>query len=91
MYAANLRPLGYQQITDVSAAVGLTVPEGTGLVMITASGAAVRWRDDAVDPTAGVGYPLALGSELLYSSSFARIKFIQQSVGAVLDILYYGA
>jgi hypothetical protein len=90
-YPINLRPLGYQQITDVSAAIGLTAPAGTAFAMITAGTSAVRWRDDGTDPTAGVGYPLPVNSELTYAGSFSALKFIQQAAGAVLDIVYYGA
>lgn len=90
-YPISLRPLGYQQITDLSAATGLTVPAGTALALITCSTAAARWRDDGTDPTAGVGYPMAIGEERVYAGAFSQIKFIQQSAGAALDILYYGA
>ena len=38
------RCLGYQQITNVSAAVGLTVPVGTTLMLIRPDGQPVRWR-----------------------------------------------
>jgi hypothetical protein len=82
-------PLGYQQITDLSAAVGLTVPTGALFAMIQAETAAVRYRDDGVDPTATVGQALNADDEILYSGDLSAIKFIQKSAGAVLNVSYY--
>ena len=90
-YQTSLRPLGYQQITSLAAAVALTVPAGCGVVRITPSGAGVRWRDDGVNPTATVGYPLAAGAELVYQGSFANLRIIEQTASAVLDIVYCAA
>ena len=89
--------LGYQQITNLSSSVGLTVPQIdiTGLsgsariAIITAEGQAVRWRDDGVAPTASVGMPLAAGATLQYDGDLARIRFIEQTSGAKLNISYY--
>jgi hypothetical protein len=88
---------GYQQITDLSASVGLTVPAVTpeGLngkpvfALIIAEGAPVRWRDDSTAPTASVGMPLAIGVPLQYDGDLSKIKFIQQSASAKLNISYY--
>lgn len=90
-YPVSLRPLGYQQITDLSAAVGLSIPPGTALALVTNSTAPVRFRDDGTDPTSSVGYPMAIGEERIIAGPTDALKFIQQSAGAVLDVLYYGA
>jgi hypothetical protein len=83
--------LGYQQITNVSAAVGLTIPVGTAFALIQAESQNVRWRDDGTDPTATVGMVLMAGSTLEYDgSSFASIKFIEVAASAKLNISYYG-
>jgi hypothetical protein len=83
--------LGYQQITDLSAAVGLTVPAGTIFALVTPETQGVRWRMDGTDPTASVGYPLAAGNELeLDVADIASIKFIQQSASAKLNVVYFG-
>lgn len=82
--------LGYQQITSLAAATGLTIPAGTAFAIITPQTQAVRWRDDGVDPTASIGYPLAVGAELQYAaSSLTRLKFIEQVASATLNIAYF--
>jgi len=89
--------LGYQQITSLSSATGLTVPAKDvnglsckpSLAMITPETQAVRWRDDGVAPTASVGMPLAAGVTLQYDGDLANIQFIEQTAGAKLNITYY--
>ena len=89
--------LGYQQITDLSSAVGLTVPtlapDGSNqkptFALIICETQGVRWRDDGTNPTASVGMPLAAGVPLQYDGDLNKIKFIQQTAGAKLNISYY--
>jgi len=89
--------LGYQQITTLSAAVGLTVPNKdlNGLscrptmALITPETQGVRWRDDGVAPTAAVGMPLAAGVTLQYDGDLTKIQFIEQAASAKLNITYY--
>jgi hypothetical protein len=89
--------LGYQQITDLSAATALTIPTLTPdgsyqkptFALIIAEGAAVRWRDDGVSPTASVGMPLAIGVPLQYDGDLTKIRFIEQVGTAKLNISYY--
>lgn len=99
--AINLKAItsvmGYQQITDLSSAVYLTVPKTdlTGLVgtpriaIITPETQGVRWRDDGVAPTADIGMPLAAGVTLQYDGDLSQIQFIQQTGTAKLNITYY--
>ena len=99
--AINLKAItsvmGYQQITDLSSAAKLTVPQkdlqglaGTPrIAIITPEAQAVRWRDDGVAPTATVGMPLAAGVTLQYDGDLSQIKFIEQTGGAKLNITYY--
>jgi hypothetical protein len=89
--------LGYQQITTLSSATGLTVPSvdvnglscRPSIALITPEGQAVRWRDDNVNPSATVGMPLAVGVTLQYDGDLTQIKFIEQVAGAKLNISYY--
>jgi len=90
--------LGYQQITSLSSAQSLTVPQVdpvTGLnikptiALITPETQGVRWRDDGTAPTASVGMPLAAGVTLQYDGDITKIRFIEQSASAKLNISYY--
>jgi hypothetical protein len=87
---------GYQQIT-VDTSKGLTVPvtspEGLNakpvFALIIAEGAAVRWRDDGIAPTASIGMPLAVGVPLQYDGDLTKIRFIQQVATGIINVSYY--
>lgn len=89
--------LGYQQITSLSSAASLTVPQTDlnglackpSLALITAESQAVRWRDDGIAPTASVGMPLASGGTLQYDGDLTKIQFIEQTASAKINISYY--
>lgn len=85
----NLSPLGYQQITDLSAAVGLTVPAGARLALIIPETQPVRWAELST-PTASVGMPQAVGQVLWYTGNLKALKFIEQTSSAKLNVSYYG-
>jgi hypothetical protein len=89
--------MGYQQITSLSAATGLTVPNTTldgqsgtpTVAFIRVDAQSVRFRDDGVAPTASVGFPLVPGDVLEYDGDLKKIQFIEQVAGAVLNVVYY--
>ena len=89
--------MGYQQITSLSSATNLTVPQRTPngqngrpvFALIVAEGQAVRWRDDKTSPTSSVGMPLAIGIPLQYDGDLTNIQFIEQVGGATINISYY--
>ena len=81
--------LGYQQITSLSAATALTIPSGATMALIVPETQAVRWRDDGTNPTASVGMPVAIGESLNYDGDLSRIRFIEQTASAKLNISYY--
>jgi hypothetical protein len=89
--------LGYQQITSLNTAQALTVPtrDANGmsvlpsLALITPLTQNVRWRDDGVNPTATVGMPLLAGVTLQYDGDMTRIRFIETTASAELNISYY--
>jgi hypothetical protein len=97
---AQLRPLGYIQLTSLSASTGLTtaqVPTGTKALLIQAESQNVRYRDDfhinATDPTAAVGFIIPSGSSIWYNGfrfDSVVLKFIETAVSAKLNILFYG-
>jgi hypothetical protein len=90
--------LGYQQITDLSSAVSLTVPTVdpvSGLnakptiALITPETQGVRWRDDGTNPTGSVGMPLSATVTLQYDGDLQKIRFIEDAAGAILNVSYY--
>lgn len=89
--------LGYEQITTLTASTALTVPirDVNGLscrpaiAIITPETQGVRWRDDGVAPTASIGMPLAAGVTLQYDGDITKIRFIEQTASAKLNITYY--
>lgn len=81
--------LGYQQITSLSSASGLTPPQGATMALVVAETQGVRWRDDGTAPTASVGMPIAAGAYLNYDGDLNRVKFIEQTASAKLNISYY--
>lgn len=90
------RSLGYEQITSLSSAVNVGsvisggIPEGTCYAIIRAETQNVRWRDDGTSPTASVGMPLNVGESMNYTGQFSRLKFIEVTASAKLNITYYG-
>lgn len=85
----NLNPIGYQQITTLSAAQKLTVPNGARIARIVCETQAVRWRDDGTAPTSTVGMPLAVATEMTYDGNLGAIQFIEQTASAKLNVSYY--
>ena len=81
--------LGYQRITSLSASTGLTVPSGATLALIVPETQNVRWRDDGTAPTASVGMPIFVGASLSYDGDLNRIRFIEETASAKLNISYY--
>ena len=89
--------MGYQQITSLSSAAALTVPaldlignkQQPTFALIIAETQGIRWRDDGVAPTASVGMPLAIGVPLQYDGDLTKIRFIEQTASAKLNISYY--
>lgn len=89
-YDGQREPIGFEQITSLSSAVApASIPVGTRMMFIQAEGQDVRWRDDGTDPTASVGMQITSESILLYTGFFHKIKFIEETAGAKLNITYY--
>lgn len=82
-------PLGYQQITGLSTAKGLTIPNGARYAVVIPETQAIRYRDDGTAPTAAVGMPIAALGVLIYEGTLSKIQFIEQTASAKLNVLYY--
>ena len=98
---------GYAQYTTTSSAFTLNTAPDTGgtfnsqaagnngqqpnAVLMQAEAANIRWRGDDVDPTTTVGNILYAGTTMLYDGPLNRIRFIQATAGAILNVQYlYG-
>jgi hypothetical protein len=81
--------LGYQQISTLTASIGLTVPVGATMALIVPETQGIRWRDDGTAPTASVGMPVAAGSFLNYDGDLNKIRFIEQTASSKLNVSYY--
>lgn len=86
---ANREVKGFEQITDLSSAVGLVVAEGANAALIQAETQDVKWRADGMDPTSTVGQLLAAGDSIFYTSDLTVIKFLEVTGGAKLNVHYY--
>lgn len=90
----NLKPAGYEQITNLAAAVGLTIPKDAAgneptRALIQAEAQVVRWRDDGTNPTTSVGTRLIADEEFLYIGDLHTFKAIETVGGAKLNVTYY--
>lgn len=83
-------PKGYQQITNLSSAVGLTVPSGSQYARIQSVTQAVRWRDDGTSPTATVGMHLSVDTDMWYDGDLNAIEFFEEAASAELNVSFYG-
>ena len=80
---------GYLQLTTLTTAQALTVPEGATYAYLRAEDKAVRIRDDGTDPTAAVGFPIVAGETLLYTGPLATLRVIETEASAKLNCLFY--
>ncbi len=65
------------------------MPSGATLALIVPETQNVRWRDDGTAPTASVGMPIFVGASLSYDGDLNRIRFIEETASAKLNISYY--
>lgn len=87
---SQFAPRGYQQITSLTTAVGLSsIPDYASSVSVQAEQQDIRWRDDGTDPTASVGFVLKAGATLEYAGDLAAIKFIAVTTPAALNVGFY--
>lgn len=71
---------------------GSGVPAGALCALVTATGAAINWRDDGTAATASVGtggQPLAQNASMWYCGTLATLRFIQQGATGILSVSFY--
>lgn len=84
------KPCGYDQMTSLSGATGLTLPgNGETYCVIIPETQNVRYRDDGVSPSATVGMPLTADNTYEYYGDMSAIEFIEQTAGAVINVSFY--
>ena len=86
------KSLGYAQITDLSAAVGLpSIPAGAWYVAIQIELQDVRYRDDGVDPTDEVGMIIKAGDppSWINVDNLENVLLIEMDAGAIANVTYY--
>lgn len=92
--SAQVKPLGYQQISaaTLASATKLTVPTGasSAVINVNPTGTAVRYRDDGTAPDATHGAVVGGLSTLTYNGDLSAIQFILSTGSPILDVLYYG-
>lgn len=86
---AQTRCVGFEQITGLSSAKGLTGAAGASYAIIQAETQDVRFRADGSDPTSSVGGVIAAGGSLKWDSDFTQIKFIESAASAKLNVHYF--
>lgn len=84
--------LGYVQLTNLSGPAAMpTIPAGCVLATIIPENQNIRWRSDGTNPTASVGYPMYVGSELTYTAAqLSKMVFIEMAASATLNIYFWG-
>ncbi len=90
MVEGKLEPNGYQQITTLTSAQSLKVPKGARVALLQAVGQNIRWLDNGFNPTASLGAQLVPGKDKLYTGDLARIRFIEETASAELNVTYRG-
>ena len=78
----GLKPLGYEQITSISSAKTLTVPNGAIVAMIQAEAKDGRWRDDGTNPTSAEGHLANVGTVLVLDNRRRLEQFRAIRTGA---------
>lgn len=84
--------LGFVKMTALATAASLSsIPLFAKRAVVQCEGADTRWRADGSNPTATDGMLLAAGSERIFTvEDLSKIKFIQTSSGAILQVSYFG-
>lgn len=87
-------PLGYTQasLTTVQALSALAaIPAGATYVMLIPETNGCRFRDDATNPTAAIGMPIAAAGSFIYDGDLTKLKLVSQTGTCTLNIAYYGS
>jgi hypothetical protein len=84
---AAVEPAGYRQVSPTTA-VGVAIGDGR-VALIQVLNQNVRYRDDGTDPTTIEGVRIHAGESIWYNGDLRKIRFIEEAVGAEVNILAY--
>jgi hypothetical protein len=84
---AIIEPDGYVQLNP-TIAMGIGIGNGR-VALIQALDQNVRYRDDGPDPTTSIGVRIHAGESIWYTGDLRKIRFIEETSGAELNILVY--
>lgn len=89
---SEVSPKGFEQLTVTTESVGLTIPHGTEMAIISQEGGNLRYRDDGTAPDETTGLVSSVGSMItICRNSLDRVRFYRVGdTDAVLNIAYYG-
>lgn len=86
-------PLGYEELTGLSAAKGLANPKlaEASRAVIRVEGQNARFRDDGTAPTAALGILLATTDvqPFVYEGNCSALQFIEVALSAVIHVSLY--
>lgn len=77
---------GYYQYAAGSLATAQPIKGSGTAALIQAEAQSVRYRGDGVDPTSTVGMLISPGECVWYTGDLTKLRFIQVSAGAILNI-----
>ena len=83
---------GHETLTVSTAAVGLTIPSGTTLVILQVNDQPLRWRADGTDPTASAGHTQLAEDvfQLTVPEDISAFRAIRKGgTDSELDIIYF--
>lgn len=88
---AIFKALGHQQLTSLSGATALTVPDGAQRALMVTQTQNVRWRDDGSNPTTAIGMLITTGASVPFEfkGDLAAFRVIEVTTSAKLDVTYY--
>ena len=83
----------YQQITDLSSATSLTIPDSdfhpfSGCV-IHAEGGNIRWRNDGTSPTSTVGNLIYDTGSMVVGERLAEVQLIEVTANTKANVYYF--
>lgn len=85
------RYISYEQVTSLSSAAALTVPDGTVYAIVKPETQGVRFAKTGETLSSSVGYPIASGVEFTIDCAEIKdLRFIEQSASAKLNVVYFG-